>query len=331
MRRWFAKFILIVLGVAVAVYPTLYARELEQHAHSFAALFAALIATSLFMQFQHEAAERKQLERVSNRLKVQEGRSATLKSMIDLLTDPIVMIEGEDQTQWTPEDRKEACDYLNRAMSTILKAISKEIADYWGQKDDDHFNANLMVAHTLGNCSPDELNRLSEHANFLGYKRDFRGYPQALELALWGKPESDIPPLVLPVEDPKDVTGRRKLLPGAPTALALGRDQFIPDTRKILEYIKLGADDAGADLDHDVLLKLDEYFKSHSFRSFASLVLKDSNKEHPIGVVNIQSEEVGRFQKDNVDVETLINSLEHYRFCLEYILTGQRKIVGLAS
>jgi hypothetical protein len=113
-------------------------------------------------------------------------------------------------------------------------------------------------------------------------------------------------------------------------AFALDQDRFIPDTHRIREYLLLDVAGTNSGLDSDVLKDLEAYFRSKRFRSFASLVLRDPGTEKPVGVLNIQSDQPERFRTGN-DMETLIKSLEHYRFSLQYVLNGQRKLLGIAS
>jgi hypothetical protein len=329
MRERIYRLILLLLGVAAAIFPVLFAGQLQNHALPFVAVAIGLISAAIWWQQDFDSREAKRIERISNRLKFQEGRSATLRVMIEILTDPILLIEQEHS--WTDEEKREGVQKLNSAITQILKALSKEIGVYFDEVTDGSLNTNLMIAYRTADCSPEILRRLQSSMMFMGYRRELDSYMYALELILWGREETDIPPLVLPVEDPKEEIGKRKLLPGAPAAFALNQDRFIPDTHNIEEYMRSDQDGIGTDLERDVRDRVASYFKSKRFRSFASLVLRDTRNEKPIGVLNIQSDRVDRFKSGDADLETLIRSLEHYRFCLQYLLSGQRKLRGIAS
>jgi hypothetical protein len=187
-----------------------------------------------------------------------------------------------------------------------------------------------MIAHKVADCPRAELARLTASTKFLGFKRQLDSYSFALELTLWDRDQTEVPSLVLPVEDPQVPAGQKRLLPGAPAAFALDQDKFIPDTRKIREYLSSDPDGPGSGLDEDVLEEMQEYFASKQFRSFMCLVLRDPTTHKPFGVLNIQSNKAERFTPGD-DMETLIKSLGHYCFSLEYVISGQRKMRGIAS
>ena len=122
------------------------------------------------------------------------------------------------------------------------------------------------------------------------------------------------------MEDPSRPLGKRKLLPGAPSAFALGTDQFIPDLAALKDH-------AGIDLAANVLENQQNYFESKGIRSMLCLVLRQG--VNPIGVFNIQSENVELFDRSTSEV--LVKAIEHYRACLQYVVVGQRQLLGLAS
>lgn len=320
--------LLVVLSVCAATFPTLFPEQLQKHNLRFVALSAGLAAAAISWQLIYESREARKAKELSHKLELQKSRSLTLTSMIKILTDPIILIE-QDQ-HWTPEQRQKAVQKLNEAMTQILRALSKDVSVYVDEKGDPSINTNLMVAHAIANSTPELLEKLSKAAVFLGFGRQLSSYAHGLELFLWGREESDIPPLVLPVEDPRVGEGRRRLLPGAPTAFALDEDRFIPDTHRIREYLESDSSSIGSDLGPDVLKNVEAYFVSKQFRSFASLVLRDPVSDKRIGVLNIQSDHPGRFRTGN-DMKTLIESLEHYRFSLQYLLNGQRKLLGIVT
>jgi hypothetical protein len=328
MLERISRLTLILLAVGAAIFPTLFPHELENHRWPFVAVSAGLAIAAIWWQREYDSREARKAGRLSHKLELQESRSATLAWMIKILVDAILIIELEHN--WTAEEKQKAVDKLNAAMTQILRALSKDISVYVDEKPDVSVNTNLMVAHRIDGSSPSLLDDLGRSTLFLGYQRRLSGYTWALQLILWGREEADIPPLVLPVEDPRNDAGKRRLLPGGPAALALGKDRLVPDTHKIREYVHSDPDGVGSALDPDVLIRVDEYFRSKQFRSFASLVLRDPAAEKPIGVLNIQSDEPERF-RPGVEMETLIKSLEHYRFSLQYLLNGQRKLLGIVS
>ncbi len=322
------RLLLIILSVGAATFPTLFPEELQKHRSPFVALSVGLATAAIWWQREYDSREAKKNKRLSHRLDLQVGRSTTLIFIIKILNDANLVIEQADK--WTPEERQKGVDKLNAAMTQILRALSKDISVYVDDKPDVSVNTNLMIAHKVDGSPTAQLEKLIPSTIFLGFKRQLPSYAYALELILWGREETAIPPLVLPVEDPQIAAGKKRLLPGAPAAFALNQDRFIPDTRKIKAYLRSDPEGPGSDLDQDVLQKVDEYFGSKQFRSFMSLVLRDPTTEKPFGVLNIQSDEPERFRPGD-DMETLIKSLEHYWFALQYLLSGQRKLLGIAS
>ena len=318
---------LIALAVISAIFPALFADKLQNHVRPFVVAAIIITTAALLWQRDYDSREARRLTTLNHKLDLQEGRSTTLTWMIKILTHPILLIEQDHD--WTHEQKLEGAQKLSSAMTQILRALSKDISVYVGEKSNADINTNLMIAHRVAKCSSDQLDHLAAAAKFMGYRRSLAGYSHALELILWGREEADIPPLVLPVEDPREEAGKRRLLPGAAAAFALNEDRFVPDTRRMREYTQSDPSGVGADLDPDVLHRVDEYFRSKSFRSFASLVLRDPAEDKPIGVLNIQSNEPERFSPHDIDMKTLIKTLEHYRFCLQYLLNGQRKLLGI--
>ena len=326
MFKMLSRLLLVVLTVGAVTFPTLFPKELEKHEWPFVATTVGLAVAAVLLQREYDSREARKNRRLSHKLALQEGRSDTLKFMIKILTDPILLIEQDHD--WTQEEEEKGVAKLNAAMTQILRALTQDVSVYVDEKPDVSVNTNLMIAHKTEASAPAQLQKLTASTIFLGYQRGLNTYAYALELMLWDRPEADVPALVLPVEDPQVFAGKRRLLPGAPEAFALNQDRIIPDTRKIRDYLLADPGGPGSELDEDVLKQMDEYFGSKQFRSFASLVLRDPTTAKPLGVLNIQSNEAERF-KPGDEMETLIKSLEHYRFSLQYLLNGQRKLLGI--
>ena len=170
--------------------------------------------------------------------------------------------------------------------------------------------------------SPDCPHHVRKVVDFLEFGRTLDSYKHVLHIAAWAKPDPEVPNFSIPVEDPKTLEGKRRLIPGAPQAFALAKDVYIPDTSKIAEH-------ADPDLHPNVLAKMKDYFANKSFRSFLSLVLQVQGQ--PVGVLNIQCSETNLFGQDGSDMETVLKGIRHYRDCLEYILGGQRELVKTAA
>jgi hypothetical protein len=209
-----SRLLLVVLSVCAAIFPTLFPEQLQKHSLPFVALSIGLATAAIWWQLIFDSRGAKKAEELSHKLELQQSRSLALTSMIKILTDPILLIEQDHN--WTTEQKQEAVTKLSAAMTQILRALSKDVGVYF---DDESINTNLMVAHRVSNSKPELLAKLSSATMFLVYRRQLSDYADALELILWGRAEKEIPPLVLPVEDPREEKGKRRLLPGAPTSI----------------------------------------------------------------------------------------------------------------
>lgn len=218
MLERISRLILVVLAVAAAAFPTLYPEELHKHSRPFVAISLGLAVAAIWWQRQYDSSEARKKQRLSHKLALQESRGDTLKSMMEFLTVPILLLEQDHN--WTPEEKQEGVAKLSAAMTQVLRALSKDVSVYVAEKPDASVNTNLMVAHRVSGASGADFDKLAEAAVFLGFKRPLASYAYALELTLWDRPETDVPPLVLPVEDPQIPAGNKRLLPGAPAAIA---------------------------------------------------------------------------------------------------------------
>ncbi len=313
----------ILLAAMLAVFPFFYAHELElRKSWAILSLFviAALIASLEVYSEVRSAAELKrgaaELDRLRSRLEFQKARGLTMKKIIELLKPIILIIEN--LSQLTPEQKSTTATKIREVWVQVLQAVCEEIRAYFREKEPQVLNSSLMLAYDAKSCPKEVVSRLK----FLEFGRGLDSYGSVLDVIDWAYSDTQFKPIALPVEDDQKSGGKSRLLPGAPTALALGVDQEIPDLEKLEKF-------AGPDLDKEVLQSQREYFSTHGIRSMASLVL--SSQTGPIGILNVHSKTVNMFGSEKKDGEILIKSIEHYRYCLEYLVEGQRKLQGLVS
>jgi len=162
--------------------------------------------------------------------------------------------------------------------------------------------------------------RPTKRVQFLGFRRELPSYKYVLDVAAWAEDDPKFPPIAIPVEDPEDKDSKDHLLPGAPKAFASGQHQVLSN----LDIVSL-PEHAGSEVERKVLEAQAEYFRTKGIRSMASLVV---GHQHPIGVLNIQSEEADLF---GADAAVLLSNIDHYRYCLQYVLSGQRRLENGAS
>ncbi len=332
----------IVLAILTGIFPVIFGHKIEDlnpaYAISFGVLLGALALVEI--RFDHQEADKaeaarqaafKKIHAVELRLRSQRERGINIAGLMrDMIPFGIKIAKLEEYLGALKKEGKskeEITKYLDSGLALIksvieqmLKATADEIRAYWEGKADS-VRANLMIAHETSTCAPEELQRLKQITKFLGFGRDLDSYQYILELVAWGYSDPEVPPaLALPVEDPSQPEGKRRLLPGAPLAFALDDDFVIQNTRKISELAKT----VSPDLDTDVLKNLQDYFGSKRMQSFACLVLHMEKSK--VAVLNVQSNETEIFGPENADKETMTKSIEHYRYCLEYLISSQQRL-----
>jgi hypothetical protein len=347
MPTWVYKFLRIILAVTVALFPILFGDKLHDLNWRFLSPFAVCTALLALVEILYDQQVDKQAQESSRRasanldltrrrLEYQKERGLTMARLMEILIPMSLLVhdllkvvqdlkkQGEEGEKVAKDSVREGVEKLNSAIEKVLGAVLGEVAAYWGLEE--HvINSNLMLGYETHACPEPELQRLENKAEFLVVGRPLRNYKAVLEFAAWGRREPEVPDMSVPVENPGNASTRRKLLPGAPSAFALVQDVVITDTREIDTVAR----SAAPDLDPDVLRRLKEYFDRMRFRSFASLVLQENGS--PVGVLNIQSDQVDIFGRGNSDMETIVKSIEHHRFCLQYLVGSQRRLREAAS
>src|SRR5438132_1014747 len=252
----------------------------------------------------------------STRSKLNLQKSLTsaggLSQILGTMAPVILLVEGPRIT-FSPEQRKSGLQQLSIAAQKLLQAVCSEVRGFYGIQDRSRVNASLMRAYRTDNCPAEVAKRIK----FLGFGRELPSYKYVLDVTVWAETDPKFPAISIPVEDPAD---QDHLLPGAPTAFALGKNQVLStlDDSSLPGY-------AGSDLDRKVLQDQVEYFQSKGIRRMANLVL---GRQNPSGVLNIQSEEPGLF---GADATVLLSNIDHYRYCFQYILDAQRQLENGAS
>ena len=114
----------------------------------------------------------------------------------------------------------------------------------------------------------------------------------------------------LPVEGAEH---KGKSLPGAPLAYLEDDDKVIDDTDAI-DYDQTA-------IPPNIIKDLRTWFETNHFKSFASLVLREPDKNRPIGVLNIEVNQKNIFGTTQEGVQVIQNLLRPLQTALEIILT----------
>lgn len=321
----------IPIVVIATAFPVVFAKHIESHEIEYIVGFVLLVATASVVEvlYDREAAlelERKtsELESTRRRLQIQKARGLTMGRLIGLLS-PLMAILAR-KASLTPVEREGAAKKLDESIVEVLKAVCEDVWTYWNGygSTEPPFKGSVMVAHKIKNCDPATLAELSKRARFLGFGRDLDSYAHALDVVQWSDTNPQFVPIAIPVEDENSPGGKKRLLPGAPTAFALGEDIVISDTSDLQEH-------SGPDLGQDLLREEQEYFDSKKIRSMACLILHEipekKQNQNRMGVLNIHSEKVDILGTTKQEQLTIVQSLEQYRVALEYLLDGQRQLI----
>jgi hypothetical protein len=306
----------ILLAALVAILPFFYAHELELRKWWAIVGLFLIAGTIAFLEIYSEVRGAAELERMRSRLEFQKARGLAMKKIIELLKPTILIIESLPQL--TADQKSAAASTIRSAWVVILQGVCEEVRAYYREAEPQVLNSSLMLAYEAKSCPA----QVADRVMFKEFGRGLESYKSVLDVVEWAYPDPQFRPIALPVEDASNPGGRSRLLPGAPTALALGTDQTNPDLEAPEPY-------AAPDLDKDVLRDQREYFETHGIRSMANLVL--SSQSGPIGILNVHSKTANMFASENKDGDVLIKSIEHYRYCLQYLVEGQRKLQGFAS
>lgn len=197
---------------------------------------------------------------------------------------------------------------MERAIRSILRFIVKVVVQYDAPEyrhpddvDDEEqkderiaklcVKANVMLPESIRSQDPTTYKGLVG----LNGLRGLGAYHCLLRLAYWGDTTNLTADLRLPVEPYAE---RLHLMPWAPKAFALGTVQVVSDIR---DTVKLR--EAMSDCPWVVQAQQLKYFQDcRDFRSFASIPIKMGGVA--MGVLNIQSMEVGLFGETDTDVDS---------------------------
>jgi hypothetical protein len=329
MKRvlFWARIPIVVIATA---FPVVFAKRIESLEIKYIVGFILLVAIGAVVEvlFDREAAselERRtaELEATRRRLQIQKARGLTMARLLGLIS-PLMAILAR-KSLLTPAEREAAARKLDAPIVEVLKAVCEDVWTYWYGygSTEPPFKGSVMVAYRIGDCDKTILLELSKRIKFLGFGRDLDSYAHALDVVQWSDTNPQFVPIAIPVEDENSPEGIKRLLPGAPTAFARGEDVVVSDTHNLREH-------AGSDVEVDLLRKEQEYFDSKRIRSMACLLLHEASdkkqNQNRIGVLNIHSEKVDILGTTKQEQLTILQSLEHYRVALEYLLDGQRQL-----
>jgi hypothetical protein len=312
----------IPIVVIATAFPVVFARHIEAHELEYILGFVLLVALGAAVEVFYDREAASELEGARRRLQFQKARGLAMARLLALLS-PVMGVLGI-KSSLSVAQKEAAKKKLDESIIEVLKAVCEEVWTYWNGYGgtDPPFKGSVMLAHRIKGCDPATLAGLSRVVEFLGHGRELDSYEHVLEVIQWSDTNPQFKPINIPVEE-DTLDGKRWLLPGAPTAFALGEDVVISDTHDLQKH-------SGADLDQRLLQKERDYFDSKRIRSMACLVLHEASdkkqNQNRMGVLNIHSEKVNLLGTTKQEQLTIIQSLEHYRVALEYLLDGQRQL-----
>jgi len=351
----------VCLVIAIAAFPIAVRHQLEALNWWYVSPFLALTGILAVVEFLYDREKvktskkelddaRNALDETKHRMEHLRERGLSMAHLMGKLLPTMLRIEKtiegvHDQVEENDEAKRRdkatpaeirqfvrvAIDLSDQVILDLLKAVAEEVRAYWA-KPADSVNSNLMVAHRVKECEPAEMARLKglpglKGREFLEFRRGPESYEHLLELTHWGTPDPAVPSLVLPVEGPDsgDVSSdgwREHLIPGAPTALALQTDVVVDDTIGIEK-------DFPSKLDQHVKDSIVKYFHGKAVRSFMCMVILDGAL--PIGVLNIEATWPQICGPLGKETSNLTKSIDHYRFCLLQLISGQRRLEKLVA
>jgi hypothetical protein len=302
-----------------------FAKHIESLDVIFLVGFLVLVVAAAGVERLHDRRVAAELEDARRRLQIQKARGLTMGRLLGLVSPVAAVLafrESLDAAQ-----REAAKERIGESITEVLKAVCEDVWTYWNEygSAEAPVKASVMVAHATASCDPATLGQLSSRAQFVSFGRDLSSYKHVLDVVYWNDSNPQFAPIAIPVEDENSPQGRKRLLPGAPMAFALGEDVVIPDTRDLRGH-------TGSDVDPDVLREDQEYFDSRKIRSMACLLLHEARdkkqNQNRRGVLNIHSDKIDVLGTSPQEQQTIIGSLEHYRMALEYLLDGQHQLTA---
>ena len=314
----------IPLVAAATVFPVVCAKQIEDQKPKFLLGFVGLVLLAVVIEMVYDIVIKGELEKDSGRLQLQRVRGLATARLLELLAPLFGLVET--QASLDREGKKTAADTAENTVKEILTAVGTEVSRYWnpsGEGKNPAVKVSVMRSYEVATTPPEMLETLKQRVKFMTFKRNLESYKYVLDVELWNERDPLFSAIAVPVEDVAD--GKNMLLPAAPTAFAMGRDEIICDTHK-------AKNQAGSDLEPSVLHEQVEYFKSKGIRSIGCLILREPRdkrrkQENLTGILNIHSGQTNVLGKDVHEQALIIGSLEHYRAALEYLLDIQRQLM----
>jgi len=315
----------IPIVVLATAFPVVFAKHIESLELTFLGAFILVVAGAAVAEHYYDREAEAELDDARRRLQLQTNAGPTMARLLAVV-EAVSRASSEKRGSFTAEQSQAFAKIVEESIVEVLKAVCTSVWTYWNSpgSHEPNFFGSVMYAYDPATCGVEKIGELERRAKFLQYKRsDLRSYKRMLDVLFWS---DDIPQFVriaIPVEDENSDEGRKLLLPGAPTAYALGEDVVIPDTHDLRKH-------SGSNLPDYVLKQEQEYFDQRKIRSMACLILhaKRDKKENQnrMGVLNIHSEKVNLLGSSEEEQKTLIQCLEHYRGALEYLVDAWSSI-----
>ncbi len=323
-RRVFewARIPIVVLATA---FPVVFAKHIESRELTYVVVFILVVAGAAVAEHYYDRAVASQLENARRRLQMQTAAGPTMARLLEVVSQLRATLQ--QKASLTPDQRAAVAKNVEESIVEVLKALCANVWSYWNSSGSTEgpFFGSVMRAYETNACDAATLAKIKERTKFIGYGRDLASYKHVLDVLFWSDTSPQFTPVAIPVEDENSDRGRKRLLPGAPTAYALGEDVIISDMRYLPKY-------SGLELEEDLLQQEREYFDQKKIRSMVCLVIRATRdkklNQNRIGVLNIHSDKVNLLGSSEQEQKTIIQNLEHYRVALEYLLDGQQQLAS---
>lgn len=174
----------------------------------------------------------------------------------------------------------------------LLRCLCAVVTAYHRNLAGEQVNANIMLYLHKNELPQGMVNLVRFHWG------DFQRYEGFLVLREYAE-DINKQSFILPIESKADKTARNRVLPGAPEAYFKGETVRIDDTTK-MTYAKA--------IPKNICQAIQQYFANQQFRSFVSMIIRDSQGNH-IGIVNIDSNQLnifGNSADEKKEIETLL-------------------------
>ena len=160
----------ILLAASAAVFPIMFAHEIEARHWLFLVMFSALAISVAGVEIYFDwkrATERDRIQRnfeveikrQRDRLVIQEARGVTMARLIELLK-PVFGIIG-NVSLFSDDEKKSAVKSLDDANSEMLKGTCGEVKAYYSEYKDLRVSASVLLAYPIDGTSPE----VKQHIN----------------------------------------------------------------------------------------------------------------------------------------------------------------------